>query len=413
VSDENEEVLRELRKFVDSNLDPSVDPNVDPNAEIRASPREPVAVELDDATIDLARQAARPPWYASWVPGAVMLAGPGLFLMAGTFGGQDSLIAAGIFSFLFFGSCGRVLVVAWVALFARHISHVSPIRKAIRLRRAWALTGPVQQWDGIIAIDNQALMTLRRVQIPDWWGEVVCTAVVTDANVRMVIKITAPDGRLLLPVVSATPRILQLPAIIVSILIGLAFTAAFNAQSQLYNDAAARLHDIEAASQCTSQSRPGDACWKWLDGTVEDTGVIYSSSGSSPGPVRSSCFVMLRWGSAHQEGEIRTDNGNCQEQLSASFKSPMPASIQLVRDYAVQIRVGTNNYRTDRWPPYGDTVFTLALIFQMATILWLAWPIVHVAIAVVYRVRRAVSAPAGGTPSPPGQAPLSVPNQGP
>ena len=199
----------------------------------------------------------------------------------------------------------------------------------------------------------------------------------------------------------------------VSILIGLAFTAAFNAQSQLYNDAAARLHDIEAASQCTTQSRPVDACWKWVDGTVEDTGVIYSASGASRGPVRSSCFVMLRWGSAHQEGEIRTDNGNCQKQFSASFKSPMPASIQLVRDYAVQVRVGKQQLSDGSLASVRRHRFCVGADLPDGDDSVAVWPIVHVAIAVVYRVRRAVSAPAAGTPSPPGQAPRSVTHQGP
>jgi len=49
------------------------------------------------------------------------------------------------------------------------------------------------------------------------------------------------------------------------------------------------------------------------------------------------------------------------------------------------------NYRTDRWPPGGDGVNGLAWFFRVATALWLAWPVIHLLSAVVYRLRRAMS----------------------
>lgn len=370
------------------------------------------AVELDDATIELARQGARPPWYASWV-GVVMVAGPLLALMAGTFGGQDTLIAIGMFSLLFLSCGGSAFVAIWLVLVIRHRSRVRPIRQAINLRRAWSVTGPVDQVDGMMSVDNQAFITLRRARIPDWAGTAMCTVVFTDAGSardfgsagqRIAIKITGPSGGLIYPETGLIPEILQVPAVVASILAGIALTAAFNAQTQIYNEAASRLHDIEAATPCTKDSKVGDVCSRWVAGTVEKTGIVSSSSGASPGPVSSSCFVMLRWGSSHQEGEIRTDGADCDQQLAPSTWSPMPAQIQLVKGYAVQAKVGPTAYRTDRWPPYGDTVFALALIFRLGTILWLAWPIVHLVVAILYRVRRAMSAPPVGTPSPPAPA---------
>ena len=49
------------------------------------------------------------------------------------------------------------------------------------------------------------------------------------------------------------------------------------------------------------------------------------------------------------------------------------------------VRVGDTVYQTDRWSPVGDTVFPLAMFFRLATLLWLAWPLIHVATAVLYR----------------------------
>jgi hypothetical protein len=362
----------------------------------------PEPVELDDATIDIARQVARPPWYASWV-GVVMVAGPLLTLMAGTFGGDDTLIAVGMFSLLFLSCGGAALVAIWLVLLIRHRSRVRPIRQAIKVRRAWSVTGSLGQVFGTMSVDDQEFITLRRARIPDWASTAPCTVVFTDAGSahdfgsagqRIAIKITGPSGQQIYPETGLVPTFLQVPAIVASILVGIAFTAACNAQSRTYNEAASRLHDIEAAAPCATASKVGDDCSRWVAGTVEKTGILSNSSGSS-------CFVMLRWGNSHQEGEIRTDGTDCNQQLSPSTWSPMPAQIQLVKGYAVQAKVGATVYRTDRWPPYGDTVFALALIFRLATILWLTWPILHIVAAILYRLRRAMSAPPAGIPSPP------------
>ena len=66
--------------------------------------------------------------------------------------------------------------------------------------------------------------------------------------------------------------------------------------------------------------------------------------------------------------------------------SAMPAQIEVVQKFAIQVHVGETVYQTDRWTPAGDTVFPLAMFFRVATLLWLAWPFIHVAAAILYRV---------------------------
>jgi hypothetical protein len=82
--------------------------------------------------------------------------------------------------------------------------------------------------------------------------------------------------------------------------------------------------------------------------------------------------------------------------------SAMPAQVQVVRNFAIQVRVGDSVYQTDRWSPVGDTVFALANLFRVGTILWFAWPFIHVVAAVVYRL--AVPQPAADSAPPPAVA---------
>jgi divalent metal cation (Fe/Co/Zn/Cd) transporter len=56
------------------------------------------------------------------------------------------------------------------------------------------------------------------------------------------------------------------------------------------------------------------------------------------------------------------------------------------------VQVGQSIYKTDKWPPFGDSIFTLALIFKVAVVVWVGWPIIHVAAAVIYRFQRVVPA---------------------
>src|SRR2546423_5026396 len=64
-------VLQELSSFMDPNL-----------GEVAATP-EPDAVALDEATLALAQQVARPPWYASWIGALMILVLPVLLTVAG------------------------------------------------------------------------------------------------------------------------------------------------------------------------------------------------------------------------------------------------------------------------------------------------------------------------------------------
>jgi hypothetical protein len=103
----------------------------------------------------------------------------------------------------------------------------------------------------------------------------------------------------------------------------------------------------------------------------------------------SSCHATLRWGKQQQIGYVSIDGIDCRKQLSAS---PIPARIQVLRNYAIQVQVGQSTYKTDKWPPFGDSIFTLALIFKIAVVVWIGWPIIHIASAVIYRFQRVVPA---------------------
>jgi len=48
--------------------------------------------------------------------------------------------------------------------------------------------------------------------------------------------------------------------------------------------------------------------------------------------------------------------------------SAMPAQIEVVQKFAIQVHVGETVYQTDRWTPAGDTVFPLAMFFRVATL---------------------------------------------
>src|SRR5256886_15989985 len=88
VSDEGR-VLWELSSFMDPNL-----------GEVAAAP-EPDVVSLDAATVALAEQVARPPWYASWIGAVVILVLPILLTVAGGIGGDANLTSWGIGGILF------------------------------------------------------------------------------------------------------------------------------------------------------------------------------------------------------------------------------------------------------------------------------------------------------------------------
>jgi hypothetical protein len=91
-------------------------------------------------------------------------------------------------------------------------------------------------------------------------------------------------------------------------------------------------------------------------------------------------------------GYLRIDGIDCTKQLS---RAPMPARLQVLRDYAFQVQVGQSIYKTDKWPPFGDSIFTLALIFKLAVVVWVAWPIIHIAAALLYRLRQAIPTSVG------------------
>jgi len=218
----------------------------------------------------------------------------------------------------------------------------------------------------------------------------------TETGTPQLIAITGPDGHQIYPPTGAVPTVLRVPALIASMLFSLAFTNACNAQAQAYSDAATRLHDINAATQCTASNKPTDDCWRWVAGTIAYEG--YYTTTTFNGSTSSTCRSILRWDGKRQEGDLRIAGIDCRTQLSTS---PMPGRIQVLRDHAIQVEVDQSIYKTDRWPPLGETATTLALITRLATIVWFAWPIVHVVASIVYRLRRAMSAPQVGTPSPP------------
>jgi hypothetical protein len=358
-------------------------------------------IELDDATIALAEQAAKTPWYASWVTGVLIPGGPALGLMMGVYGGSTDVQTWSVFAVILLFIFGPVIGLIWLALFTGHRSRVKYIRKAIGLQRAWGLTGPLDRLGRrTILAGNRALELGHHFQVPDWARTAQCTVIFADANVGAdqdsasatgaVIAITGPDGRQIYPRTGAVPTLFQVPVLIASILVSLAFTAACNAQSQTYGDAALRMNDINWSVECTAKNKPGDDCWNWVAGTIAWDGGSLVTSGTES--TNSSCHSMLRWGNQQQVGYLRIDGIDCTKQLS---RAPMPARLQVLRDYAFQVQVGQSIYKTDKWPPFGDSIFTLALIFKLAVVGWVAWPIIHIAAALLYRLRQAIPTSVG------------------
>jgi len=379
VTDENDHVLSELSSFMDPNLEPA------------AATPEPEAIALDDATIALAQQVARPPWYASWIGAVAILVTPFLLLTAGVVGGDQNVQAWGLGGILFLFICGfPILGLPWLALFMSYRDRVGGIRNAISEQRAFSLTGPILQTGGrSIAVPGFNLSLVHRETIPAWAKTVPCTVVFADRTAKTkfaiqgtVISITGPGGRQAYPRTGAIPALLRTPAIVASILFSIGFTAACSAQSQSYGNAADRMRVIEAAPDCTKDTKPGTDCLRWMPGTVTRL-EGYGVTGTSP-QVNSWCSVMLRWAGGQQQGDIRVDGVDCTKQLVPN--SAMPAQIEVVQKFAIQVRVGETVYQTDRWTPAGDTVFPLAMFFRVATLLWLAWPFIHVAAAILYRV---------------------------
>lgn len=370
------------------------------------APGQPVA--LDDAKISLAQEVAKTPWYASWVTGALIPGAPLLALAMGIFAGSSMLIDWSSLAIILLVIFGPVIGSIWLALFLSHRRRVKYIRQAIRLRRAWVLTGSLDHLGRrTVLVANRAIDTLHGFRIPNSARGAQCTVVFADGNVgaandaaqtgnAQLIAITGPDGHRIYPPTGAIPTVLRVPALIASILFSLAFTNACNAQAQAYSDAATRLRDINAATQCAASNKPSDDCWRWVSGTIAYEG--YYTTTTVNGSTNSTCRSILRWESKLQEGDLRISGIDCKTQLSPT---PTPCRIQVLRDYAIQAEVGQSIYKTDRWPPLGQTAITLALITRLATIAWFAWPIVHIVTSIVYRLRRAISAPPVSTPSPP------------
>jgi hypothetical protein len=352
------------------------------------APTQVQPVQLDEATIALAEQAAKTPWYASWVTGALIPGGPALGLLMGIYGGSTDVQTWSVFAIILLFIFGPVIGLVWLALFTGHRSRVKYIRKAIDLRRAWAVTGPLASLGPrTILVGNRALNTAHHIRVPDSVRTGQCTVIFADADVGgdqdsastagEVLTITDPDGRLIYPRTGAIPTLYQVPVLIASILVSLAFTAACNAQSQTYSDAASRMNEINWAAECTAKNKPGDDCWNWVPGTIAWDGGALVTSGTES--TNSSCHSTLSWGKQQQVGYVSIDGIDCRKQLSAS---PIPARIQ----------VGQSIYKTDKWPPFGESIFTLALIFKVAVVVWVGWPIIHVAAAVIYRLQRGAPA---------------------
>ncbi len=371
-------------------------PSVPPPAEL---------ITLDDAAAELARIAATPPVYASGPAGLLIFLAPVLLYLEGSFGGRGLSIWSDVLNFFFLIFGAPCLIFPWLAVFFLHRHRVRNLRLAIATRRAWRISGPLQQAGRrAVVVENLQLNTIHRVRIPEWVGASTCTVVFADPRLAnpgvrftepgVVISIAGPGGGLIYPQTGAVPNLLKLPTLIASALLAFAFTASCNSQAQSYADASTRLSEIQRATPCTGASRAGDDCSRWVAGTVEWTG---SSSVQVGGG--STCSTVLRWQGGQQDGDIHTDLGDCSEQLAGS---PMAASIQLVKNYAIQVVVGRTLYRTDRWPP-NRTVDVLAVVFRIAAFVWLLWPFVHLTAAVLFRLA-ARSARRAGTPSPPAPA---------
>src|SRR5438874_1842181 len=330
-------VLQELSSFMDPNL-----------GEVAATP-EPDTVALDEATLSLAQQVSRPPWYASWIGALVILVLPVLLTVAGVVGGDANLMSWGIGGILFLFICGfPLLALPWLALFMGYRDRVRGIRNAIAEQRALSVTGPIMQTGGrSIAVPGFNLSLVHRGTIPGWTKTVPCTIVFADRTAKAqfgirgtVISIAGPGGRQAYPPRGAVPALLRAPAIVASILFSIGFTAACNAQSQSYSNAADRMQMIEASADCTKDTKPGMDCLKWVPGTVTRL-EGYGVTGASP-HVNSWCSVMLRWAGGQQQGDVRVDGVDCTKQLVPS--SAMPAQIEVVRNFAIQARAGDTVY---------------------------------------------------------------------
>ena len=364
------------------------------------------AVALDEPSLDIAREAARVPWYArGWIP-VVLVAAPILTGFEAAYAGQGAFTstAADVFTFFFIVLFLPFWLIAFFAAFLIVRWRTRNLRLAIAARRAWSITGAASQVDGkTISVAGRAFRTLRFVTIPEWAKSQVCTVVYADESLwstidvswslGSVIRIDAANGYRIYPETGPIRDLFKTSAVVASVLVSLAFTAACNAQSQGYSDAAVRLNDIRAATPCADASKPGDDCTMWTAGTVT-WGGSYSSS-----PVSSKCPVTMRWPTGSHEGEIRADGAQCEQQLAEGVATPV--TVELLKNYPIQVRLGDAVYQTDRWPPNGDAVLVLNWIFKLAVLVWLTWPILHVASAIIYRFRRAASRRRADIPSPP------------
>ena len=364
------------------------------------------AVALDEASLEIAREAARPPWYARGWTAIMLIAAPILLSFEAAYAGQGALTSttADVITFFFVVLFLPGWLIAWLAAFLIVRWRIRHLRLAIGAGRAWSITGALQQVDGkTITVAGRAFRTLRFVKIPEWTRSQACTVVFADESLwstndvswslGSVIRIDAANGYRIYPETGPIPDLFKASALVTSVLVSLAFTAACNTQSQGYSDAAARLSDIKAATPCTNASKPGDDCTNWVAGTLTWGGGYSSSPGSSK------CPVTMRWSTGSHDGEIRADGAQCQQQLAHDVA--MPVTVELLKNYPIQVRLGDAVYQTDRWPPNGDAVFVLDWIFKLAVLVWLAWPTLHLAAAIVYRVRRATSRRRPDVPSPP------------
>jgi len=369
---------------------------------------EPPSVAFDDATLKVAREAARAPWYASGLTGIVVIVGPVLLWLDGAFASQGTAIWTTAVTALY-PVCGVMFIVTpWLILFLVNQTRTFYLKRAIELRRAWALTAPIQVvGPKAIVIANRRIATVQRLRLPANAATVQWTVLFADGRLHpadtgrtdnaVAVAIFGPNGERAYPTPGAVPVLYRAPAIVASVLVSIAATAACSTQSQTYADAATRLTEIQAAAPCSAAGTPQEVCSRWIGGTAAWDGGIADS------PVNSVCEVALRWDSGQQYGDIRTDTTACP---GLSTDAAVPAQIELVKNYAIQVQVGGATYKTDLYPPYGDTVYSLAILLRVATILWLAWPVLHVVGAVAYRLRSR-SARRAGTPSPQAMRPLS------
>src|SRR3984893_19162977 len=127
---------------------------------------EPSSVALDDATVKLAREATRPPWYASGLTGIIPLAAPILLWLDGSFASQGTAIWTDLISGLY-PVCGVMFIVLpWLIFFLVHQSRVFYLRRAFSLRRAWVLTGSIQViGPKTIVVADRRIATVQRLRL--------------------------------------------------------------------------------------------------------------------------------------------------------------------------------------------------------------------------------------------------------